>query len=195
MAQYFVSTILTSRTFRRYKRYYELLNEYPRFKHTAILFNSIRDIIIPIQNWFGSQECLNLPNSDILSREFWSREPNEFHTFDTVTAFNDNDGDDLLSEIDVENESIEEDEYEFDEGEDDGTLNNHIPISRVTLLQHTTWFPFDIQSHQGQICAICNAEYSQGRRIVQLECQHHFHSSCIEEWLTGYASTCPTCVG
>jgi glycerol-3-phosphate acyltransferase PlsY len=42
-------------------------------------------------------------------------------------------------------------------------------------------------------CSICISEYEQGDSLRQLPCKHHFHVSCIDEWLRINAK-CPLCV-
>ncbi|KAJ8322727.1 Glycerol kinase [Batrachochytrium dendrobatidis] len=71
----------THRTFRKYRNYYELLTEMPRFKHCTISFRRMRDIIPQIRKWFN-QQCQALPGTHILSRGFWRSKPTEYHNFD-----------------------------------------------------------------------------------------------------------------
>ncbi|KAL5037471.1 hypothetical protein RTP6_004901 [Batrachochytrium dendrobatidis] len=99
---------------RKYRNYYELLTEMPRFKHCTISFRRMRDIIPQIRKWFNQQSAkryqelifcqedsgdLNLQNITIL----------------IVKAINDHEDDPAPSEIDAEEpdstdeELIEED--------------------------------------------------------------------------------------
>jgi len=41
-------------------------------------------------------------------------------------------------------------------------------------------------------CAICKDEYSLNEKVVQLPCQHFFHSECIVRWLKMH-NQCPVC--
>jgi E3 ubiquitin-protein ligase RNF115/126 len=41
-------------------------------------------------------------------------------------------------------------------------------------------------------CAICQDEYEENDRCVQLPCKHLFHPKCIEIWLK-MNGTCPIC--
>ncbi|XP_038982558.1 E3 ubiquitin-protein ligase At4g11680-like isoform X2 [Phoenix dactylifera] len=41
-------------------------------------------------------------------------------------------------------------------------------------------------------CCICLSEYDDGVELRQLPCRHHFHSACIDKWLSINA-TCPLC--
>jgi hypothetical protein len=42
-------------------------------------------------------------------------------------------------------------------------------------------------------CAICNGEYNVGDTLGRLTCGHHFHLSCIREWLLEKSVKCPMC--
>jgi len=41
-------------------------------------------------------------------------------------------------------------------------------------------------------CAICLSEYENGEVIRFLPCEHHFHASCVDQWLLRN-KTCPFC--
>ncbi|WOK98997.1 hypothetical protein Cni_G07709 [Canna indica] len=43
-------------------------------------------------------------------------------------------------------------------------------------------------------CAICLAELAEGERVrVMPACGHGFHAQCVDAWLVGRSSSCPTC--
>jgi Ring finger domain len=42
-------------------------------------------------------------------------------------------------------------------------------------------------------CSICLADYQEGEPVRKLGCQHHFHKSCVDQWLV-ISATCPLCV-
>ncbi|PJF19945.1 hypothetical protein PSACC_00240 [Paramicrosporidium saccamoebae] len=42
-------------------------------------------------------------------------------------------------------------------------------------------------------CTICLQEYSDGAVLRVLECRHHYHQSCVDDWFRIQA-TCPLCV-
>ncbi|KAL4379771.1 hypothetical protein GQ457_02G009910 [Hibiscus cannabinus] len=45
----------------------------------------------------------------------------------------------------------------------------------------------------GSTCVICLSEFAAGERLrIFPECNHGFHTRCIDEWLGSHAS-CPTC--
>ncbi|GBP87260.1 E3 ubiquitin-protein ligase RNF115 [Eumeta japonica] len=41
-------------------------------------------------------------------------------------------------------------------------------------------------------CSVCWETFKQGEQVSRLECEHTFHSACIEPWLRLHA-TCPIC--
>ncbi|KAF7721399.1 hypothetical protein EC973_004729 [Apophysomyces ossiformis] len=50
----------------------------------------------------------------------------------------------------------------------------------------------EIPQEQYQVCAICLSDYEDGDILCQLWCQHHFHKTCVSEWLA-LNSRCPMC--
>ncbi|KAJ3068680.1 hypothetical protein HDU98_008195 [Podochytrium sp. JEL0797] len=42
------------------------------------------------------------------------------------------------------------------------------------------------------ICVICLTLYADGDGIKRLDCKHHFHVDCVDEWLR-LNKTCPLC--
>ncbi|XP_022741814.1 receptor homology region, transmembrane domain- and RING domain-containing protein 1 [Durio zibethinus] len=48
-------------------------------------------------------------------------------------------------------------------------------------------------STTGETCAICLEDYKDGEILKLLPCQHDFHSSCVESWLTKWGTFCPVC--
>ncbi|EGF79212.1 hypothetical protein BATDEDRAFT_25786 [Batrachochytrium dendrobatidis JAM81] len=115
------------RTFRKYRNYYELLTEMPRFKHCTISFRRMRDIIPQIRKWFNQQSAkryqelifcqedsgdLNLQNITIL----------------IVKAINDHEDDPAPSEIDAE----EPDSTDEELIEEDGLLEEETETPKIT---------------------------------------------------------------
>ncbi|XWS29189.1 hypothetical protein CRYUN_Cryun24cG0007200 [Craigia yunnanensis] len=49
------------------------------------------------------------------------------------------------------------------------------------------------QCSTGETCAICLEDYKDGEILKVLPCQHDFHSSCVESWLTKWETFCPVC--
>ncbi|XP_061972514.1 receptor homology region, transmembrane domain- and RING domain-containing protein 1 [Populus nigra] len=49
------------------------------------------------------------------------------------------------------------------------------------------------QCHVGETCAICLEDYKDGEVLKVLPCQHEFHSTCVDSWLTKWGTFCPVC--
>ncbi|KAJ4963602.1 hypothetical protein NE237_023541 [Protea cynaroides] len=45
----------------------------------------------------------------------------------------------------------------------------------------------------GVTCAICLEDYRDGETLRVLPCQHEFHASCVDSWLTKWGTACPVC--
>lgn len=43
----------------------------------------------------------------------------------------------------------------------------------------------------GELCSICMEQYRVSELAKQLPCQHHFHASCIDHWLSTSSQNCP----
>ncbi|WCJ32639.1 hypothetical protein M5689_014049 [Euphorbia peplus] len=48
-------------------------------------------------------------------------------------------------------------------------------------------------THCGETCAICIEDYKDGEILKVLPCQHEYHSSCVDSWLTNWGTFCPVC--
>ena len=51
---------------------------------------------------------------------------------------------------------------------------------------------FTIEDEEDRECCICLNNYEEGAIIQLLECRHHMHKECINEWFSENNS-CPTC--
>ncbi|CAA7056987.1 unnamed protein product [Microthlaspi erraticum] len=49
------------------------------------------------------------------------------------------------------------------------------------------------QHKSGETCAICLEDYRAAESLRLLPCQHAFHMSCIDSWLTKWGTSCPVC--
>jgi hypothetical protein len=55
-------------------------------------------------------------------------------------------------------------------------------LSRVTLTE----------DEKDSRCIVCQDSFSAGDEIVELPCEHKYHSACLRPWLAQH-NTCPTC--
>lgn len=63
-------------------------------------------------------------------------------------------------------------------------------IKRLPVVKFETGM-FSLDDAQ---CAICLSEYTEGEELRTINCEgnHHFHKSCVDQWLT-LNGTCPCC--
>ncbi|CAN8264035.1 unnamed protein product [Cochlearia groenlandica] len=66
---------------------------------------------------------------------------------------------------------------------------------RGRLIHKLPCFTFcDSHLHKSiETCAICLEDYQFGETLRLLPCQHVFHLSCIDSWLTKSGTSCPVC--
>jgi E3 ubiquitin-protein ligase RNF13 len=60
--------------------------------------------------------------------------------------------------------------------------------AELTKLPSRSYKPGD----EPESCCICLSDYESGDVLISLACEHEFHKSCIEPWLTSHR-TCPLC--
>lgn len=157
------------------------MQDFPRFLHSTISFNSLKDKILSIRKYFDSQICIDLPLTDICSRYFWKTLPDTYHNFDTIVVIEDEHD----NEQPVESESEDESESNLDEDD--------IPLTTSQFQANSHLFILNSQEFSSQTCPICRGEYEDDERISVLNCHHQYHSECIQEWLTKRHPSCPTC--
>lgn len=51
----------------------------------------------------------------------------------------------------------------------------------------------NIKDYSNKECNICMDEYVVNEKIVELDCKHVFHESCIRNWLCNEKISCPVC--
>lgn len=74
-----------------------------------------------------------------------------------------------------------------------GPLDQAEPVTTLQLsLLPTTSFQAGMYPPDDAVCAICLGNYEAGERLRVLPC-HHFHSACLDQWITSQKPTCPTC--
>mmetsp|Transcript_67664 Transcript_67664/g.135917 ORF Transcript_67664/g.135917 Transcript_67664/m.135917 type:complete len:355 (-) Transcript_67664:380-1444(-) len=49
------------------------------------------------------------------------------------------------------------------------------------------------EDFMGGKCSVCLCAFDEDDEVVALQCEHHFHRSCIRKWLSEYRHTCPLC--
>ncbi|XP_010484679.2 PREDICTED: receptor homology region, transmembrane domain- and RING domain-containing protein 1 [Camelina sativa] len=77
-----------------------------------------------------------------------------------------------------------------------GTHNRTIRVD-ANLVHSLPSFTFTTDSssrhNPGDTCPICLEDYISGESLRLLPCQHAFHLSCIDSWLTKWGTSCPVC--
>ena len=44
-----------------------------------------------------------------------------------------------------------------------------------------------------KICSICLDHFQDGKPVKVLPCNHPFHPSCVDGWLSEHSTSCPLC--
>jgi len=63
------------------------------------------------------------------------------------------------------------------------------PVPRPSL--HDIMFQSDI--HSASVCGICLEIYNETKPMSFLNCNHLYHTECIDKWFTGGGRICPNC--
>ncbi|KAL6345430.1 hypothetical protein AAG906_015914 [Vitis piasezkii] len=73
--------------------------------------------------------------------------------------------------------------------------NPHRPSVDAKLVEVLPCFTFSqaCECRVGDTCSICLEDYKDGERLRVLPCQHEFHASCVDSWLTKWGTFCPVC--
>ncbi|CBI25581.3 probable E3 ubiquitin-protein ligase RHG1A [Vitis vinifera] len=59
-------------------------------------------------------------------------------------------------------------------------------------LKHTKYFLFGEENASKECCSICQEDYVEDDELGVLDCDHSFHSACIQQWLRS-KNLCPIC--
>lgn len=59
-------------------------------------------------------------------------------------------------------------------------------------LKHTKYFLFGEENAGKECCSICQEDYVEDDELGVLDCDHSFHSACIQQWLRS-KNLCPIC--
>ena len=52
-----------------------------------------------------------------------------------------------------------------------------------------------LRVRKGDVCSICIEAMKPGDTLLRLpRCGHHFHASCVAEWLLEHRNACPLCM-
>ncbi|XP_048499078.1 E3 ubiquitin ligase BIG BROTHER-related [Beta vulgaris subsp. vulgaris] len=87
----------------------------------------------------------------------------------------------------IEEDEIDPDEMSYEElmalGEIVGEESRGLSIEEI----NSSISPYNHKFVQSKIiidrCVICQIEYEEGEQLVALNCQHPFHTDCINQWL------------
>ncbi|KAL8510821.1 hypothetical protein ACS0TY_017586 [Phlomoides rotata] len=63
----------------------------------------------------------------------------------------------------------------------------------VDMLPTITFGSANVIGRVGETCAICLEDFKHEEHLKVLPCQHDFHASCVNSWLTKWATFCPVC--
>lgn len=67
-------------------------------------------------------------------------------------------------------------------------------VDEASLQQHTevrTWGDVSEEKEMAT-CTVCTEDACAGETVRRLRCGHHFHASCVDQWLQR-SSLCPNC--
>ncbi|KAF7724608.1 hypothetical protein EC973_000852 [Apophysomyces ossiformis] len=56
----------------------------------------------------------------------------------------------------------------------------------------STYEYLTLDAAEDSVCSICLSEYENNDLLCKLWCRHHFHKSCVQEWLA-LNTKCPLC--
>jgi len=68
-----------------------------------------------------------------------------------------------------------------------------ILFTDTELSKLTDTFKYSSKTKGDTRCSICLEDYENGVEMRKLPCNHDFHRSCIDTWLTNWQRKCPLC--
>ena len=73
------------------------------------------------------------------------------------------------------------------------TINTH-ELEPIGIIEEEFEYLYDyIITHDlDETCSICMEKYKKKENVIQLDCDHIFHKSCLKTWLHNH-NTCPVC--
>ena len=115
-----------------YKTFKNFVDEYPRFKISSISFHVLKTRIKRLRTWFSSEQCLQLPSTDVCSKTYWKndaihlRNPTDAIDFDHQTFKHE----DITGngEDDIDYKYVTESATETD-GDDGGNDSEHSSLN------------------------------------------------------------------
>ncbi|XP_051135065.1 receptor homology region, transmembrane domain- and RING domain-containing protein 1 isoform X2 [Andrographis paniculata] len=63
----------------------------------------------------------------------------------------------------------------------------------VDVIPCIMYYSANLTGHVGETCAICLEDYKDRENLKLLPCNHVFHATCVNSWLTKWATFCPVC--
>ena len=126
--------------FSYYKNFKIFLDEYPRFKISSISFDMLKTRIKRLKAWFSSEQCLQLPPTDVCSKTYWKndaihlRNPTDAIDFDHNQTFK-HEGIHGEGEVDIDYKYVTESATETD-GDDGGNGSEHDSLNDMNDMKN-----------------------------------------------------------
>lgn len=96
----------------------------------------------------------------------------------------------------IDEDDIDPDEMSYEElialGEIVGEESRGLSIEEITASLSPYVHKFVQCKTITDRCVICQIEYEEGEQLAALQCQHPFHTECINQWLQ-IKKVCPIC--
>ena len=89
---------------------------------------------------------------------------------------------------DLQHRDITPEDYELLLTLDENLTPKTIGKEKLNAIQTVTVKALGIT---GEVCSICMEQYQDDDLAKKLPCNHHFHASCIDHWLSTSSQNCP----